>query len=45
MKKIFLSMMLVMASVVMFAQCNFNETETINVGDFSDGDESGKAAK
>lgn len=31
MKKIFLSMMLVMASVVMFAQCNFNEAETINV--------------
>ena len=31
MKKLFLSMMLVLAGISMFAQCNYNETETINV--------------
>ena len=31
MKKLFLSMMLVFAGISMFAQCNYNETETINV--------------
>lgn len=31
MKKLFLSMMFVLAGISMFAQCNYNETETINV--------------
>ncbi|MBQ4398402.1 MAG: hypothetical protein II829_02315 [Bacteroidales bacterium] len=31
MKKLFLSMMLVFAGISMFSQCNYNETETINV--------------
>lgn len=31
MKKLFLSMMLVFAGIAVFAQCNYNETETINV--------------
>ena len=33
MKRFFLSMVLVMTGIAMFAQCNYNETETINVSD------------
>ena len=31
MRKIFLSLILVMTGITMFAQCNYNETETINL--------------